>query len=162
MIKIIDNFLDKETHKKIYNILTKDESFPYFFLNGVADRKHNDFMFVHILYLHDKGINSKYFELIGLPLINKLSFKGLIRAKINCYSNQGEQIKNGFHTDYNTKHKVALYSVNTNNGYTEFENGDKYFSKENQIIIFDGNLKHRSVTQNDKHLRLNININYEL
>ena len=59
------------------------------------------------------------------------------------------------------KHKVLLYNINTNNGFTMFENGAKVSSKENQAILFDGKLKHRSVAQTDKIVRINININYD-
>ena len=63
------------------------------------------------------------------------------------------------HVDMPDPHTVALFSVNTNNGYTLFENGDKIASVENQLVIFDGSIKHCSVAQTDKNLRLNININ---
>ena len=46
------------------------------------------------------------------------------------------------------------------NGYTLFENGDKFESKENTLLLFDGHLKHCSVAQIDSNLRINININY--
>jgi hypothetical protein len=64
------------------------------------------------------------------------------------------------HTDSPDYHKVALFSINTNNGYTLFENGDKFESKENTLLLFDGHLKHCSVAQIDSNLRINININY--
>ena len=160
MIKVINNFLDKEMNENINSILKEDENFPWFYVRGVADKTDNDFMFIHLLY--NKVINSAYFEKIALPFISKLNMNKLIRMKINCYTNQGNKIKHNFHVDYNTKHMVALYSINSNNGYTEFENGEKFVSKRNQLIIFDGKLKHRSVTQDDTHLRLNMNINYEL
>ena len=48
----------------------------------------------------------------------------------------------------------------TNNGGTEFR--DKTFSNsvENRVLMFDGSLEHRSVTQTDENFRVNININY--
>ena len=49
---------------------------------------------------------------------------------------------------------VALLNLNDNNGYTEFETGEKIVSKENELIIFDGNTRHRSVTQTDTNIRL--------
>ena len=63
------------------------------------------------------------------------------------------------HTDTPQKHMVALFSINTNNGYTLFENGDKVASVENQLVLFDGSLKHCSVAQTDENIRVNININ---
>ena len=55
---------------------------------------------------------------------------------------------------------VGLYSLNTCNGFTEFEDGDNADSIANSMIIFDGTLKHRSVSQTDENARINININY--
>mgnify|MGYP003640373644 CR=1 FL=1 len=55
---------------------------------------------------------------------------------------------------------VCLLNINTNNGYTEFDKGYKTSSKENSAIIFDGDIRHRSVTQTDVKCRVNININY--
>ena len=63
------------------------------------------------------------------------------------------------HVDQPTKHTVALFSVNTNNGYTLFENGEKVVSVENQLVMFDGSIRHCSVAQTDENLRVNININ---
>ena len=33
-------------------------------------------------------------------------------------------------------------------------------SVENRVLMFDGALEHRSVTQTDENFRVNININY--
>ena len=96
-----------------------------------------------------------------LPLISKVSHEDLIRAKVNLYTKTPEHIITGFHIDQDEPHKVLLYSVNTNNGYTLFENGDKVPSVANQAVIFDGHLKHSSVTQTDENIRVTININYK-
>ena len=55
---------------------------------------------------------------------------------------------------------TILYSLNTNDGYTEFEDGSIMKSVANQMCIFDGSIKHRSVTQTDTKVRLNINLNF--
>ena len=53
-----------------------------------------------------------------------------------------------------------LYNLNTNNGFTSFEDGTEICSKENQVILFNGEIKHRSVSQTDERVRININIDY--
>jgi hypothetical protein len=55
---------------------------------------------------------------------------------------------------------VALYSVNTNNGSTVFDNGKRVLSTANQIIIFNGKLNHASCVQTDEQTRVNVNINF--
>ena len=157
-LKIVKNYLDNE----IYYILKKEinsDYFPLYYTNNVSyHNKKDGFMFNHIFY--NNGVNSSFFEKIVLPLIKPLNVKNLIRAKLNFYTNQKHQIKHVYHTDSEEDHKVALYSLNTNNGYTEFENGPIVKSVANQLCVFDGKLKHRSVTQTDKDSRINININF--
>ena len=49
--------------------------------------------------------------------------------------------------------------MNTNNGFTLFENGEKVKSVANRLMIFDGLEKHCSVVQTDETARYIININ---
>ena len=87
----------------------------------------------------------------------------LIRAKANLFTKSHEQMKYGFHTDYRfDKHTTMVYSVNTNNGYTEFIDGTIIPSIANQLLIFDGNIPHRSVGQTDSRNRMNLNINLKM
>ena len=163
MVKIIKNALDKGTHKQILDLVSDPYNFPLYFSSGVASEKYinKDFFFVHTFYYHEKELNNPYFKFICLPLLGLIKFKKLLRIKLNCYVNQKDQIKHGFHHDFTFSHKVALYNINTNNGYTEFETGEKITSKANELILFNGKIKHRSVSQNNEQVRYNININYE-
>ena len=52
----------------------------------------------------------------------------------------------------------ALYSTISFSEPHLFENGDKVLSKENQAVLFDGKIKHKSVAQTDERVRININI----
>ena len=158
MIEIIKNYLKNE----IFIIINKEINspfFPLYFSDYVTHPSKKDgFMFCHTFY--NKGITSTYFEKIIIPLLKPLKVNNLIRAKLNFYTKQTYHVKHDFHVDDKQEHKVALYSLNTNNGYTEFENFNLVKSIENQMCLFDGKLKHRSVTQTDKNSRINININF--
>ena len=171
-IQRINNFLPQDNFEQLKKILFSNE-FPYYLQSGVAYNspdKNLGVLLTHSM-IHDNGdIRSSELtnKLILYPIFDKLKefdkdFFKVIRAKINLYPNQLNQIKNDFHIDANFTHKVLLFSVNTNNGYTDFEdtNIDPFPSVENSAIIFDGKLKHRSVIQTDTHVRINININYE-
>jgi len=158
MIKLIENALPKQVSQKINHLCLNHHDFPFFYVKGVAKEDDTDFFFMHILY-KDK-INSIHFNDIAVPLLGLIKYSRLMRVKINCYPNQSKHITNSFHVDSDDPHMVALYSVNDNNGYTEFENGEKFISKANQLLIFDGKMKHRSISQTNTNLRVNININY--
>ena len=157
-MKIINNFIqDKEIFDDIKNLLMS-YTFPYYYYNTVAHEKdRSDYFFAHVLFDKDKQ-HSEYFNKITMPILGRLNFNYLIRAKVNCYTKKHKQIITKMHTDTPQKHMVALFSINTNNGYTLFENGDKILSVENQLVVFEGHLKHCSVAQTDKNIRVNINI----
>jgi hypothetical protein len=160
MINTIDNFLENELFLKIKQILFSAD-FPYYYHSSVASEKDNlDFYFNHTFYLNDQQ-QSPFFSDIVFPIIGKYGFKKLIRAKCNLYTKKEKQIPNAFHLDFEIPHTVLLYSVNTNNGYTMFKSGEKIYSKENQLIVFDGLLEHCSVAQTDEKIRVNVNINIE-
>jgi hypothetical protein len=160
IMKLFENFLNKKEFKQMENFLL-NPYFPWYYHNYTIDTKDtSNFHFSHTLYNHNK-INSNYFSSILTPILNKLQNPKLLRAKVNLYTKQDKQIKTAFHTDKKEKHIVALFSFNTNNGYTEFKTGEKIKSKKNNMIIFPGHLKHRSVNQTDTNTRINLNINLE-
>ena len=158
-MEIINNFIqEKEIFNTIKNLLMSD-NFPYYYSSYTASKEDkSDYYFSHLMF--DKGQQrSPYFNQVIMPILGRLNFNHLHRVKINCYTKKHKQIVTGMHVDRSEKHQVALYSVNTTDGYTLFENGDKVTSVENQLVLFDGSLKHCSVAQTDENIRVNININ---
>ncbi len=157
-IVIKKNHLPKQEFKKLKDLLMNYD-FPWFYASFIANpNDKNGFHFFHLLYDNEK-VNSDYYDIVLNPLLKKQKYKKLIRAKCNLYSLREQSIKSDYHIDNSFPHKVLLYSVNTNNGYTLFENGQKIQSIENQLIIFDGSMRHCSVSQTDENIRVNININ---
>lgn len=163
-MKIYKNFLPKKTFKEIQDFMLSPRM-PWYYNDAVALRSDREFMFFHLFH-HSYEVNTtpEIFEGIIDPIIKKLKITKdiLIRAKANWYTNQHKQVKHEYHIDQHKKHKVCLLSINTNNGYTEFENGTKFNSIENQAIVFNGGTPHRSVTQTDQNMRVNINLNFEV
>jgi len=159
-MKIIQNFLPEPLFKTIKTI-TMESDFPYFYMSKTADPTDDTyFFFCHLLY-KDKQTLSDHLMPIIYPIMAKVEHQELLRGKVNLYTKTSKPIITGFHIDGDFKHKVLLYSVNTNNGYTLFEDGKKVPSIENQAVIFDGHIKHSSVTQTDEKIRVNININFK-
>jgi len=153
------DFLNEDVFLKIKSTLLSN-NFPWFynsFTGNINDR--SNFLFYHYLF-KDNLQESDFFNLILVPILSKLDCSFLIRAKINLYTKKEQQIETDFHVDQTYKHKVAIFSVNSNNGFTLFEDGRKITSEENQIAFFEGDLKHCSVNQTDENVRINININY--
>ena len=160
IMKVIKNFLDNQTYNIISDIIFSSK-FPLFYNSTTGSfTDTSNYMFGHQFYL-DGEKSSAFLESIITPLLNKLSFNKFLRAKLNFYVKNTKHIKSAFHVDSPHKHTVALYSINTNNGYTLFKNGNRIRSVANQLVLFDGRLKHCSVNQTDQNIRINININLE-
>lgn len=175
-IKVIDNFLDEFTADRISSVLHTTE-FPWYFHDHIAYKSENyeqsiivgeedgldRYQFVHSFKTNKFGTTSVLFDQTTLPIIDKLklNFIQILRAKVNLSLYTGKPYASAFHIDNAEPHKVVLYYVNTNNGYTEFENGEKVSCVKNRIVLFDGTIKHRAIKQTDTKTRIAININYE-
>ncbi len=159
-MRIINNFLSEDTFKQLQSIVLSHQ-FPYFYsANTGVQGDHSDFYFEHMLY-ENQNQTSQHFHNLLMPILGKLNFDYLLRAKINMYTKKDKEIYTSYHVDGDMPHEVALFAFNTNNGFTAFEDGKQIPSVANQIAIFDGSERHCSVAQTDENIRVNININIQ-
>jgi hypothetical protein len=167
--KIVNNFLDKSTHKLMYETCT-GEHFPWYFSDSIATGDDSDeYYFTHVLFLDGKVMSPHFKDFIGpviLGLLGKdIPLQTLMRAKVNMFTKRDINIKHGLHRDFskfNSKYTNLLYSVNTCNGHTELKDDTKISSVANQLLMFDGEIMHRSVSQTDTKQRINLNINIDM
>jgi hypothetical protein len=156
-VKVIENCLSKEN----FNIIKEtiySKYFSWFFNLGISYPDDGNIQFIHTFY-NDNKINSPFFVNLKsiIEILNPLS---IIRVKANLLTKTHEIIKHGLHIDQNFKCKTAIFYVNTNNGFTEFEDETKILSEENKLVIFDNFLKHTGTSCTDKNERIVINFNY--
>lgn len=160
--KVIDDFLPKAAFEELKRVHL-DTHFPWFYIPFVAEEDDNDnFYFIH-RFFYDNKIKSDYFKQCCLPLLNGIGYenvKDIIRIKSNLFTKSPTQIEHGVHIDCDVDHITGVFSVNTNNGYTQFDDGTKIESIENRMLLFHGQKPHQSVSQTDTKQRINININY--
>ena len=159
-----DDFLDRADFEKLKNVMLGNK-FPWFFKkDDVAHNKKfntikNHFYWTHLFFMPNRGAISPLFDILD-PLVKKLEPKVLIRIKANLYSNQGKIIEHEDHTDFPFKHKGAIFSLNTCNGFTTLADSIKIDSVANRLLSFDASILHHSSTCTDAKARWNININY--
>ena len=159
MFEVKDNFLPEKEYISIYTLLT-DEYFPWYF-NNYKTLSHTgelfDYQFTHTFYNNYtiKSDNFKYLK----PILKKLNCLSLIRIKANLTPITQELIKFKPHVDQSFKCKIAIYYVNTNNGYTIIE-GKKVESKKNRIILLDSTKEHYGTNSTNCNNRTIINFNY--
>tara|TARA_B100000886_G_C20410884_1_gene486961 strand:+ start:658 stop:1128 length:471 start_codon:yes stop_codon:yes gene_type:complete len=155
-MKITDNFLYNNDYDHI-NKTFHLSNFPWYFMPFMVHEGDDNYQFYHLF--EAKGqILSKYFEILH-PILKKLSVKEIIRIKANLKLKQKEHIQSDIHIDFKDC-KTAIFYLNTNNGYTLFDKGDKIPSQENRVVEFDSNLKYCALNQADFKYRIVINFNY--
>ena len=117
-----------------------------------------DWFATHIIFLEGKARSPLYPYLSDLlkPL---LKWKTLLRLKINFYGHTDKINEHSSHTDFNFKHKVALISLNTCDGFTRIGK-KKIDSVANRALLFNGLTTHNSSTCTNSKGRWNMNVNY--
>jgi hypothetical protein len=162
-MKIIDNFLSNEAWSNINDIMLT-ANFPWY-LNRYKTGKDLDtgqlheYQFTHMFY-SDFGVKSQFSSIIE-PILEKLNPSAIVRIKANLLPNTPNIETFKMHKDFNFfDGKTAIFYVNTNNGYTLFENGTRVESIANRCVIFDARLDHTGTTCTDQRVRSVINLNY--
>lgn len=171
MIKVIDNFLANTDYQMLKNLVYRQYDFGWRY-TGVCNLKLQpkeevcedkfNFQFVHILY-NQNIPHSEYWSTILNPFMHQLNMKSLIQAKINFTPVTHEIVEHCFHidTEDNTyKSSTAVYYLNTCDGYTKFETGEKVESVANRIVVFPATTRHTGTTCTNEQGRYVLNINY--
>ena len=161
---VIDNFLDNQSFQKLQNVMFGDD-FNWFYSPAIdiKDEEGDKFQFFHMFYKTNVGVNSPQYGILS-SILNKIQPKEIFRIKANLLTRTPETEVNTFHNDIADlgilPWTTAVFYMNTNNGYTEFETGAKVESIENRMVVFPAEMKHRGTSCTDKKVRVVINFNY--
>lgn len=161
-IKIIENFLKDEDFINLQSFLMGGNISWHYnddVLEPGTNKFTDHFQFTHMFFTHSTPMeNFKYMY----PLIQKINPLALLKIKANLLTRDSTNVEHGMHTDFYNEPRVttAVFYINTNNGYTLFENGEKVFSRANRIAIFPSNMVHTGSACTDEKIRVVINLNY--
>ena len=122
--------------------------------------KHNStsIHFYHLIY-DQQNITSQWFNILG-PVLYELNPKSLVRIKVNLFPKTIEIEEHGYNVDFPFECTTSIFYLNTNNGYTKFEDGTVVESISNRLLTFSTLCKHTSSSCTDVEARVNINFNY--
>ena len=169
-VQVQDNFLDPQQFFELQKDMCGGE-FPWYWQPNVAydivpDEllecdKLDNWQFSHMLYWLDSPQSTWYKEARILLDAMQPNITALMRVKANCNPVTKEPIEHGYHTDINqSESTTSIFYLNTNNGYTKFEDGTKVDCVANRLVTFPNNTRHTGVTCTDKKNKIVININY--
>jgi hypothetical protein len=156
-----DNFLSKDYFQKLKDIVFSHQ-FPWF-MSPVLEDGDDVYMMVHMVYLGDVASSDFFQEL--RPMFEAMDLFSCMRIKLNMLQRQEKIIEHGMHIDDSDApdgNLTSIFYMNTNNGYTKFEDGTKIESIENRLITFPVHLKHTGSTNTcDAQFRCVMNINWQ-
>lgn len=172
MIQIIDNFLDQKSFLELREEIFSDD-FPWYFSDVKTYSETNweenelyNCQHVHTFFAVRTKVKSGWYSLL-VPILKRLKVRDIIRIKINSTPKTERIIKHNFHVDIDDAKEfgypsstTTVYYLNTNDGYTEFETGERVNSVENRMVIFDSTTRHRSTTCTNQRRRVVLNFNY--
>ena len=159
---ITDNFIEPDGFQQL-QMLMLGEDLPWYYMDKIDYPDDKDkFQFTHLFYDPEKGGDGKN---IFSFIFSELKAKKLYSIKANLIPRTSKIQIGRYHTDIplklETPHTTGILYMNTNNGYTEFEDGTKVESVANRFICFPTIMKHRGTSCTDKKTRVLINFNYD-
>ena len=160
--QIFKGVLDKKDFEKINNFFTHINTAWFYQPKMITSSSNDDRGFFSHALFHNNQITSDAYSLMA-PLLEKLNAGPLINIRANLNIKSDKQYASEFHNDYTYDEALtAIYYLNKNNGYTEFDDEDKtkVYSEPNKVAVFNCKLKHRMMSQTDVNRRILININF--
>jgi hypothetical protein len=167
-VAITDNFLPKDELFHVQNIFLGSDInwffYPYITHKDKGNLDPSEFQFVHTIYDVNRGVCSNYSQDIFNFFFEKLNIYVLLRIKANLTTCSNQNKSSEFHTDFLgniiENSITSIFYINSNNGYTIFEDGTKIESVSNRLITFPSYLKHTGVSCTDEKTRVVLNFNY--
>ena len=105
------------------------------------------------------------------PILNIINPRAWMRVKANLGPRNSKHMVGGWHCDKHWEFEdgtrkpypdiiTAIFYLNTNNGYTMLETGDKIESVENRFVLFFNDILHTGMSQTDTKVRVVINFSF--
>jgi len=173
-VSIQDNFLVEKEFATLRDVVI-DPTFPWYFQKTKShpkeDRSISPGQFTHMIYA--AGAPYSHYDSYLAPILEQLDFAILTKIKLNLNPRLPEPFYSDFHIDHQgslekgnipediiARSTTSIFYIDTNNGYTELEDGTIVKSVANRLVSFPSNTKHRGVTQTDEQTRVVANFNY--
>ena len=165
-IEIMDNFL-KDIHLTQLDKLIDIPAFPWFLRKEQVYGADDGCWLRHLIYDENMPASIIYGSVSEI-FKDYLKYVSLCRITVNLLLKQETPSISDFHTDFEhdidisdeTKITTAIFYLNTNNGATEFKDGDRIDCVRNRLLMFPTLTPHRAIGQTDVSYRIVLNFNF--
>ena len=163
-MKIEDDFLDEKEFGELQAFMM-DDVLAWYYNNIIDYDDVGTYQFTHNFY-SNYAPTSNFIERLH-PILKLIQPLALSHIKANLLVRTPNIVENAFHVDMSNASEeklkqwtTSIFYVNTNNGYTKFEDGTKVESVANRMVTFPSNLEHTGTSCTDEKTRVVINFNY--
>tara|TARA_R100001129_G_scaffold166205_1_gene133226 strand:- start:1375 stop:1890 length:516 start_codon:yes stop_codon:yes gene_type:complete len=165
-LEVTDGFLNPNDFSSINDAMKPGSDFSwYHHLNNLNELGPENYLrnnqHSHVFYFGGAWKSDK--APILEPVIKSINAFALVRVKANLLLYSGPELFfGGFHIDVDREDicTTAILYLDTCNGPTEFEDGEKINSVANRLVQFPANVRHGSWTATDVPYRRVINFNW--
>ena len=152
--KIIDNFLP-ENEFEIVKEFMLGPNIEWAYNSFIVDPASN--IPDYIGNFQFSMLKSNKIEILD-PILRRINPSAIVRIKANLQPRAEIIFTHQYHLDHNHfSGKIAIFYINSNDGYTIFEDGTKIESVENRLLIFDGDVLHTGTTCTNQKVRCLVN-----
>jgi len=161
-MEVKDNFLD-EVHLIKLDKLINSPHFPWFLQKEQVPGANDGCFLRHLIYESDEP-TSNFYAPIAVIFKSYLKYVSLCRMTANLLLKQENPSKSNFHVDIEKSKQIttAIFYLNTNNGATEFKDGNRIDCVRNRLVMFPTTTPHRAIGQTDVNERIVLNFNFTL
>lgn len=160
-MEIVDNFLPEKDFLVLQQAILRQEM-PWYFVPWVGEEGKNNLNghYFHNIFVDGRVENRHLLTLITKILEPKSMGSEIWRSRVISFPRTSEIIHHEVHTDAQFSHTGLLIYMNTNDGFTNYNTGEKVQSVANRALIHDGCQPHNSTTCTDSQRRVVLTINY--
>ena len=161
MLKLLPNFLKEDQFNKIQTYFFNKLEWIYNDSIAGENPSLDNFQFTHTFFDISNPSLQNYSSFLQ-PLLLKLKPQYIFRIKANLRPRTTQGVLSDYHVDMSLNQQTAIYYLNTNNGYTKFQDNtlEDVPSVANRLLTFYGGLKHCGCSATDSNYRIVLNINY--
>ena len=164
IVTVYDNFISDDLHCNIVNEMCQESSFAWFLnrciVNDLDMLDTKKIQFTHHFYREDTAWTDSEFKFLIDPILENIKPNQIFRIKANLLPATDNIERSRLHVDVDYNCKTAIFYVNSNNGYTFFEDSTKINSVANRLVMFNSTILHAGTTCTDSKCRVVINFNY--
>jgi hypothetical protein len=165
-VRILDDFLDAQAFRQLLDAVSAPQftwqRIPVLFPPPIGLDDSYNVQDVHGFLQRKPGFRFDSDRLPMLqPLLDRVGAQAWVKVKLNRTWQRERNVVYGWHVDTRRPGAVTgIYYLNTNDGYTAFENGQRAGSVANRLVLFDATWRHSGASCTDAPERVVLNMNF--